>query len=95
MFYLFCVRISDVQLDFEEVLLIGQQLGQRERRLVVVVDREEAVLWSDVRRRPVLRIGMAPVEKVGILICCFKDFVAINQMFYVVPKSVKEKKVPT
>jgi hypothetical protein len=68
MFYLFCVRISDVQLDFEEVLLIGQQLGQRERRLVVVVDREEAVLRSDVRRRPVLGIGMASVEKVGILI---------------------------
>jgi hypothetical protein len=79
MFYLFCVRISDVQLDFEEVLLIGQQLGQREGRLVVVVDREEAVLRSDVRRRPVLRIGMASVEKVGILICCFKDFFATNE----------------
>ncbi len=65
-----------MQLDFEEVLLIGQQLGQREGRLVVVVDREEAVLWSDVRRRPVLGIGMAPVEKVGILICCFEDFIA-------------------
>jgi hypothetical protein len=84
MFYLFCVGISDVQLDFEEVLLIGQQLGKRERRLVVVVYREEAVLWSNVRRRPVLRIGMAPVEKVGILICCFKYFIAINENPYVV-----------
>jgi hypothetical protein len=91
MFYLFCVRISDVQLDFEEVLLIGQQLGQRERRLVVVVDREEAVLWSDVRRRPVLRIGMAPVEKVGILICCFKDFITINESPYVVNQLRKKK----
>ena len=57
--HLFNVRVSDVHLNFEEVLLIGQQLGQHELRLLVLVQREEAVLRRDRRRRPLLGIRMA------------------------------------
>jgi hypothetical protein len=34
---------------------------------------------------------MAPVEKVRILICCFKDFFAINESPYVVNQLRKKK----
>ena len=57
--HLFNVRVSDVHLNFEEVLLIGQQLGQHELRLLVLVQREKAVLRRDRRRRPLLGIRMA------------------------------------
>ena len=58
--HLFNVRVSDVHLNFEEVLLIGQQLGQHELRLLVLVHQEEPVLGGDGRRGPVFGIWMAP-----------------------------------
>ena len=49
-----------MHLDLEEVLLVRQQLGQRDPRLLVLVHQEEPVLGGDGRRGPVFGIWMAP-----------------------------------